>query len=197
MPSSTQQIWIVRHSDTEWSLDGRHTGRTDVPLTPAGEFKADQLAPQLAKENFALVLSTPLSRGLETARRAGFADRVQPDPNLLEWDYGKFEGLTSVQIAAMQPNWDLWRDGCPNGESIEAVAVRARSIVQRCLATQGNVLLFSHGHFSRMIAAVWLELPPTRGRSFGLKAGSISMLGFEHANRVIWQWNRVNTFEGH
>ncbi|MDA0214842.1 MAG: histidine phosphatase family protein [Planctomycetota bacterium] len=197
MPSSTQQIWIVRHSDTEWSLDGRHTGRTDVPLTPAGELKADQLAPQLAKENFALVLSTPLSRGLETARRAGFADRVQPDPNLLEWDYGKFEGLTSVQIAAMQPNWDLWRDGCPNGESIEAVAVRARAIVQRCLATQGNVLLFSHGHFSRMIAAVWLELPPTRGRSFGLKAGSISMLGFEHANRVIWQWNRVNTFEGH
>ncbi len=205
MPSNAQQIWIVRHSDTEWSLNGRHTGRTDVPLTAGGELKADELAPRLAKEKFALVLSSPVSRGMDTARRAGFADRVQPDPNLLEWDYGKYEGLTSAQIAAMHfsgdhdvnLDWDLWRDGCPGGESIEAVASRARTIVQRCLATNGNVLLFSHGHFSRMIAAVWLELPPARGRSFGLKAGSISMLGFEHANRVIWQWDRVDTFEGH
>ena len=205
MSSTAQQSWMVRHSDTEWSLYGRHTGRTDVPLTTGGQLKADQLAPRLAKENFALVLSSPLGRGMETARRAGFADRVQPDPDLLEWDYGKYEGQTSAQIAAMHfcgehdasLDWDLWRDGCPDGESIDQVAARARMVVKRCLTTNGNVLLFSHGHFSRMIAAMWLELPPSRGRSFGLKAGSISVLGFEHANRVIWQWDRVDVFEGH
>lgn len=205
MPSNAQQIWIVRHSDTEWSLCGRHTGRTDVPLTAAGELKADQLSPRLAKETFDLVLSSPLSRGMETARRAGFGDRVQSDSDLLEWDYGKYEGSTSAQIAAMHSEgelglnlgWDLWRDGCPGGESIDQVAARARSVLGRCLATSGNVLLFSHGHFSRMLATMWLELPPSRGRSFGLKAGSISVLGFEHANRVIWQWDRVDTFEGH
>jgi len=197
MPSHEKQIWIVRHSDTQWSLSGRHTGRTDVPLTEAGATKADQLAPQLAGVKFDLVLSSPLSRGMETARRAGFADRAQPDPDLLEWDYGKYEGQTSMQINAMHPNWDLWRDGCPGGESIDRVAQRARLVIDRCLAGTGNALLFSHGHFSRMIAAMWLELPAARGRSFGLKAGSISVLGFEHENRVIWQWDRVDSFEGH
>lgn len=197
MPAHEKQIWIVRHSDTEWSISGRHTGRTDVPLTAAGAAKADQLAPRLAGTKFDLVLSSPLGRGMDTARRAGFVDRVQPDPNLLEWDYGKYEGLTSVQINALHPKWDLWRDGCPGGESIDRVAQRARSVIDRCLAAPGNALLFSHGHFSRMIATMWLELPAARGRSFGLKAGSISILGFEHENRVIWQWNRVDSFEGH
>ncbi len=192
-----QQIWIVRHSDTEWSLNGRHTGRTDVPLTKEGEAKADQLVESLSKTPFAAVLSSPLSRGLETARRAGFGDRVEADADLLEWDYGDFEGSTSAQIHAKHPSWDLWRDGCPSGESIDQVAARAQLVIRRCLATRGNVLLFSHGHFSRMIAAMWLELPATRGRSFGLKAGSISVLGFEHSNRVLWQWDRVDTFEGH
>lgn len=197
MPQRAKQLWIVRHSDTQWSLEGRHTGRTDIALTPEGAAKADALAACLAKVTFETVLSSPLSRGLETARRCGFAERVVADDRLLEWDYGDYEGCTSQQIHAQRPGWDLWRDGCPNGESIDAVATRAASVIKTVDSVSGNVLIFSHGHFSRMIAALWLQLPPSRGRSFGLKAGSISVLGYEHDWPVIWQWDKVDRFEGH
>lgn len=197
MPSNAHQIWLVRHAQTEWSLSGRHTGRTDIALTPDGVAAARALAPQLAAERFALVLSSPRSRALETARGSGFAASVEVDERLQEWDYGQYEGLTSAQIAAQRGGWDLWLDGCPGGEAIDQVAARARAVLARCTATTGNALLFSHGHFSRMLAAVWLELPPSRGRSFGLKAGSISVLGFEHGNRVLWQWDRVDSLAGH
>lgn len=197
MPSRAKQIWLVRHAETEWSVNGRHTGRSDIALTAAGVARANELGPALAAERFDLVLSSPRSRALETARHAGFGATVEVEEGLAEWDYGDYEGLTSAEIAARSPGWDLWRVGCPGGESIDAVAARAERVIKRCLATPGNVLLFSHGHFTRMLAAVWLELVPTRGRSFGLKAGSISVLGFEHENRVIWQWDRVDAFEGH
>jgi len=197
MPSRAKQIWLVRHAETEWSASGRHTGRSDIPLTASGIAKANELAPALAAERYSLVLSSPRSRALETARHAGFGTTVAVDEALAEWDYGDYEGLTSAEIAARSPGWDLWRTGCPGGESIAAVAARAEHVIQRCLASPGNALIFSHGHFTRMIAALWIELPPSRGRSFGLKAGSISVLGFEHSNRVIWQWDRVDAFEGH
>jgi probable phosphoglycerate mutase len=197
MPSGAKQIWLVRHAETEWSASGRHTGRSDIPLTPTGIARAKDLAPALAVEQFDLVLSSPRSRALETARCAGFGATVAVEEALAEWDYGDYEGLTSSEIAARCPGWDLWRAGCPNGEGVDAVAARAKRVIDRCLASPRNALLFSHGHYTRMIAAVWLELAPTRGRSFGLKAGSISVLGFEHENRVIWQWDRVNAFEGH
>ncbi|MSQ90281.1 MAG: histidine phosphatase family protein [Phycisphaerales bacterium] len=197
MPQRAQQIWLVRHAETAWSRDGRHTGRTDIELTPEGAAKADALRARLAGESFALVLASPLKRAMETARRCGFGNVVKPDDNLLEWNYGDYEGFTSAQIAQSHPGWDLWSDGCPGGESITAVAARAQAITAKCLATAGNVLLFSHGHMGRMLLVSWLQLPPARGRSFGMKAGSISVFGWEHSNRVVWQWDSVDVLEGH
>ncbi len=197
MAPESKQIWIVRHAETQWSATGRHTGRTDVPLTTAGEEAADRLAPLLGEAAFGLVLSSPLGRGMETARRSGFGSEVHADEDLVEWDYGQYEGRRTEEIHAERPGWDLWRDGCPGGESIDSVARRAMRVLARCTSTNGHALLFSHGHFSRMLAAVWLQLPPTRGRSFALKAGSISILSLEHGNPVILAWDRVATFEGH
>jgi broad specificity phosphatase PhoE len=197
MSQPAKQVWLVRHADTEWSRSGRHTGITDLPLLAEGEQKARDLAPRLAHAEFSLVLSSPRTRALETARLAGFGSHVEIDSNLAEFDYGQFEGLTSDQIHARWPGWDLWRDGCPGGESPEHVAARCARLVQRCIDAPGHALLFGHGHIFHAFAAAWLELPASRGRSFGLKAGSISVLGFEHGNRVLWQWDRVERFEGH
>ncbi len=197
MPARSQQVWLVRHAETAWSRDGRHTGRSDIPLTPRGESMADGLAERIGRESFALVLSSPLARATETARRAGVGEQMQTDANLLEWDYGSYEGLTSAQICEANPQWDLWSDGCPQGERLADVAARAHAVIVRCLAAQGNVLLFSHGHMSRMLAALWLQLPASRGRSFASKAGSVNILGSEHGNRVLWQWDSVESMEGH
>lgn len=197
MPKRAKQVWLVRHADTEWSLSGKHTGRTDLPLVTEGEEKARDLAPRLAQEEFSLVLSSPLSRAIETARLSGFGNRLTIDHDLVEYDYGRYEGLTSAQIQEIHPGWDLWSHGCPGGESPEQIAARCERVVQRCIAEPGNVLIFGHGHLFHAFAATWLELPASRGRSFGLKAGSVSVLGFEHGNRVLWQWNRVDRFEGH
>lgn len=197
MHQGAKQLWLVRHADTEWSRSGRHTGTTDLPLLPEGEQKARELGPRLSRTEFSLVLSSPRQRALQTARLAGFDSGVEVDSNLAEFDYGHFEGLTSDQIHERCPGWDLWRDGCPGGETPEQVADRCARLVQRCLNAPGNALLFGHGHIFHAFAAAWLELPASRGRSFGLKAGSISVLGFEHGNRVLWQWDRVERFEGH
>lgn len=190
-------VWLVRHADTAWSLSGRHTSRTDLPLVPQGEARARALAPVLAREEFQLVLTSPLQRARRTAELTGFGARAQVEPNLREWDYGDYEGLTTEQIHALRPGWQLWSAPCPNGESMDEVADRCRDVVARVESVPGNVLLFAHGHVFRMLAAMWLDLPEARGRSFGLKAGSISVLGYEHGNRVIWQWDRVDAFEGH
>lgn len=197
MPQRAKMVWLVRHADTEWSQSGRHTSRTDLPLVPHGEQRARALAATLGREQFELVLTSPLQRAQRTAQLAGFANRALIEPNLREWDYGQFEGLTTVQIHEQSPGWDLWTTPCPGGESIDEVAERCRAVVQRVESVAGNALLFAHGHVFRMLAAMWLELPEARGRAFALKAASISVLGYEHGNRVIWQWDRVDAFEGH
>lgn len=197
MPNRSKMIWLVRHADTEWSLSGRHTSRTDLPLVPRGEDRARALAPTLARENFELVLTSPLQRARQTASLTGFGERAVVDENLREWNYGDYEGLTTDQVHARDPSWDLWTSLCPNGESIDEVAERCRAVVRRLESVPGNVLVFAHGHVFRMLAAMWLDLPEARGRSFALKAASISVLGYEHGNRVVWQWDRVDAFEGH
>ena len=181
-----RQVWIIRHAQTEWSLNGRHTGRSDVPLTPAGIAAAEALRPWMAQTRFERVYSSPMSRAMETARLCGLESQVQPEPRLVEWDYGDYEGLTTPQIRERVPGWDLWRDGCAGGETLEQAGARARSALAAIRDIPGTVALFSHGHFSRLLIASWLGLPDSRGRSFAIRAGSVTVLGFEHSNPVIW-----------
>lgn len=180
------QIWLIRHAETAWSLSGQHTGRTDIPLTPKGEKAAAELKPWLAKIPFDIVLSSPLSRAMSTAKLSGLENQVQPEPLLLEWDYGAYEGLKNDEIQKLQPGWDIWRNGCPGGETLEQVHQRAVKLLAKCEDLKGNIALFSHGHFSRSIIATWLGLPAVRGGSFAIRAGSVTVLGWEHSNKVIW-----------
>lgn len=181
-----RQVWIIRHAQTEWSVNGRHTGRSDIPLTAAGIAAAEALKPWMRSMHFERVLSSPLSRAIDTARLCGLESQVQPEPLLMEWNYGDYEGVTTHAIRERVPNWDLWRDGCPGGESLDQVGARAGALLSKIEPIQGNVALFSHGHFSRLIISRWLRLPDARGRSFAIRAGSVTVLGFEHENPVIW-----------
>ena len=181
-----RQVWLIRHAQTEWSVNGRHTGRTDIPLTPTGIAAAEALRPWVRTVEFERVYSSPLSRAIDTARLCGLESRVQPEPLLMEWDYGQYEGVTTREIQQRVPHWDLWRDGCPGGETLSQVSNRAHRLLARIAEVPGNVALFSHGHFSRLIIAAWLQLPASRGRSFAIRAGSVTVLGFEHGNPVIW-----------
>jgi broad specificity phosphatase PhoE len=182
-------LWLIRHGETEWSLSGAHTGLTDIPLTPAGEEKARIIREKLAGVKFALVLTSPLLRARRTAELAGFGDQAQVDPNLVEWDYGDYEGRTSADIRKERPGWFLFRDGVPNGETLEHVAARARKVIERALAANGDVAIFAHGHILRILAACWLELSPEYGKSFVLGTAGIGRLGFEHGARAIDRWN--------
>ena len=180
-------LWLIRHGETEWSLSGAHTGSTDVPLTEAGRRHAADLGAYLARHSFSLVLSSPLSRALETARIAGYQPQV--DPDLCEWDYGAYEGRKTAEIRQERPGWSLWRDGVPGGESVEGVAVRARRVIAKAEQSDGDVVLFAHGHFLRILTSCWLELPPADARLFALGTASISTLGYERETRVIFRWN--------
>lgn len=185
-------LWLVRHAETAWSRIGRHTSRTDLPLTPEGERLAKELAPIIRGRTFARVWSSPRRRATRTCELFGLASSMTIDPDLAEWDYGDFEGRTSAEIQREHPGWDLWRNGCPRGETLEQVSARAQRVVARAaavLSEGGEVAIFSHGHFLRALASAWLELPASRGRSFALHADSISILGHEHGNRVIWSWD--------
>ena len=182
-------LWLIRHGETEWSRSGAHTGSTDLALTEVGVAAAKSIGARLCGHVFAQVLSSPLTRAAETCRLAGYADSAVIDPNLREWDYGDYEGLTTPAIRRDRPAWSLWRDGVPNGESIDEVAVRARSIIERALAAGGDVALFGHGHILRILAATWLGLPPQGGALFALATASISRLGYEREERVISRWN--------
>ncbi len=185
------QMWMVRHGPTEWSESGRHTGRTDVPLTAAGRFAASALAPALAGHHFDLVLASPASRALDTARLAGF-DACVVAPDLSEWDYGDLEGLTTAEIRARGTewaDWTVWRGPVPNGETVEDVAQRAERVIARIDAVQGDVLVVGHGHQLRVLAAVALELGPRAGAALALDPARISVVGHEHESRVLRTWN--------
>lgn len=196
-----RQLWLVRHAETEWSRAGRHTGRTDLPLTADGERMARDIATLLEGRRFAAVWSSPLLRARRTCELVGLGEPVI-DEDLLEWNYGEYEGLTSAEIERRRPGWNLWRHGCPGGETLAQVNDRAQRVVARVLrefdaATHAHdasadgvsLAIVSHGHFLRTLVAAWLELPPSRARSFGLHADSVSILGFEHGDRVVWSWD--------
>jgi probable phosphoglycerate mutase len=183
-----RELWLIRHGETEWSRSGAHTGRTDIPLTEAGRQKAAALGQYLQARPFALVLVSPLLRARETSRLAGY-ENARIDPDLSEWDYGDFEGLTTPQIQAERPQWSLWTAGVPNGETDAQVAARADTVIARALLVEGDVALFAHGHILRVLAARWLGLPPEGGRLFALGTATISTLGYERETRVITRWN--------
>ena len=184
---AAERIFTVRHGETEWSLSGRHTSRTDLPLTDGGRRRAAGLASAL-RGPFALVLCSPLLRARETAEIAGFAD-PEIDDDLHEWDYGEYEGLTTPEIREQNPDWILWRDGCPGGESPDQVAARADRAIARLADAGGDALAFAHGHILRVLAARWISLDASGGARFALSAGAISVLGYERETRVIQQWN--------
>jgi broad specificity phosphatase PhoE len=190
MAAPKHKVWLFRHGETEWSKSGQHTGRTDLPLNDEGRERAEALGRHLAGRPFALVLSSPLSRALDTCRLAGYGDQVQLTDDLLEWDYGAYEGRRTVDIRKERPGWLLWKDGVPGGETAEQVGARARRVIERADAADGDVALFSHGHILRVLSACWLGLPPVSGQLFALGTAAQSVLGYEHDYRVIDVWNQ-------
>src|SRR5580700_10270074 len=184
-------VYLARHGETAWSLSGQHTGRTDLPLTDRGERNARALGERLRGLTFSKVFTSPLLRATRTCELAGFGRAAEIDPDLVEWDYGQYEGRRTVEIHAERPDWQLFRDGCPGGESPEQVASRADRIIQRVRSMQEDVLLFSSGHFLRMLAARWLGLEPAAGRFFLLGTASLSAVGYENTlnDSVIRFWD--------
>lgn len=191
MPSNgaRSDIWLIRHGQTEWSLSGAHTGRTDIPLTPDGELQAAKIGEYLAGRSFALVLTSPLQRARKTCDLAGYGGSAQIDPDLCEWNYGDYEGLTSTQIQVRVPGWTIWTGGVPKGETIEQVAARATRVIGRAVQAGGDVALFAHGHVLRILATCWLGIAPTDGKYLALDTASVSVLGYEHETHVISHWN--------
>jgi broad specificity phosphatase PhoE len=182
-------IVLVRHGETEWSLSGQHTSRTDLPLLPEGRERAVAVGSELAGRSFALVLTSPLLRARETCELAGFGDVAEVFDDLREWDYGEYEGLTTPQIHASDPDWVLWRDGCPEGESPDEVGARADCVLERLRSADGDALAFAHGHILRVVTARWIGLPAAGGSRFVLAAGGIGELGFERETEVVSRWN--------
>ncbi|EQD24569.1 MAG: hypothetical protein D084_Lepto4C00410G0004 [Leptospirillum sp. Group IV 'UBA BS'] len=183
-------VFLVRHGATEWSVSGRHTGRTDLPLTPQGEAEARHLAPLLHSLAPRIVLSSPLSRARRTAELAGFGECLRLDPDLAEWDYGLYEGRTTLEICRDSPGWDLFRDGAPRGESLEDVARRVRRVLGRLEENGEDALLFAHGHLLRVLVANWLRLPSDSARHFAIETCSLTILGNEHSWPALLALNR-------
>jgi broad specificity phosphatase PhoE len=182
------ELWLVRHGTTEWTVSKKHTGTTDIPLTADGERRARELEPVLATHTFAAVFTSPRMRARRTAALAGFEDAVVDD-QLTEVDYGEYEGRTTAEIREERPDWFLWRDGSPGGESMDDAGRRADQVLERVSRVDGDVLLFGHGHFSRVLGARLLGLPASEGRLLILGPGSISVIGSEHGERAIKHWN--------
>jgi broad specificity phosphatase PhoE len=182
-------VVLVRHGETEWTLSGQHTGRTDVPLTERGRQQARLLEPLLSTANFALVLSSPLQRARETCELAGLGGRMEIEPDLMEWDYGEYEGITSKQIKRTAPNWMVFTDGCPGGETPEQVGARVDRLIHRIRPVAGRVALFAHGHLLRVFAARWIGFPPSAGQHFLLDTSTVGVLGYYQGVPAVKRWN--------
>jgi probable phosphoglycerate mutase len=190
MQEPAVELWLIRHGETEWSISGQHTSRTDIPLTDHGRQRAVEIHDYLRNHEFSLVLTSPRQRAQETCRIAGFGDVAQVDENLSEWDYGQYEGRTTAEIRKDQPGWSVWDGTPPGGESLDQVAARCQKIIDRSIASGGKVALFSHAHLLRILAATWIGLPPKAGSLLTLGTGSVSTLSFERETPVIQTWNR-------
>jgi probable phosphoglycerate mutase len=188
-PVRVRQVWLVRHGATDWSASGRHTGRTDVELTEEGREQARALGRRLAGRTFGAVLTSPLQRATETCRLAGFLDAARVEPDLREWDYGEYEGMTTTQIRERVAGWTIWSGPVPGGETIDEVAARAQHVVDEIAGVEGDVALFAHGHILRVLTACWLDVEPQAGRLLALDTASLCILGFEHETRVVRNWN--------
>jgi probable phosphoglycerate mutase len=188
-----QHVWLVRHGETAWAKAGRHTGRTDIALTTTGREQAAALGQRVAGHPFGLVLASPLSRALETARIAGYGDVAVADDDLMEWDYGALEGRTTADIRAEMPDWTIWRGPVPGGETADAVGRRADRVIARihAAAASGDVLVFAHGHLLRVLAARWIGLPAAGGGRFELATATLSIVGWERESRSIELWNEA------
>ncbi len=186
---SPGEMVLVRHGETEWTLSGQHTGRTDIPLTERGRKQARLLEPLLSTADFALVLSSPLQRARETCELAGLGPRMEIEPDLMEWDYGEYEGRTSKDIKRSAPNWMVFTDGCPGGETPEQVGARADRVINRIRSATGRVALFAHGHLLRVLAARWIGLPPSAGQHFLLDTSTVSVLGYYQDVPAMKRWN--------
>jgi broad specificity phosphatase PhoE len=193
---SMQRVFLVRHGETEWSLSGQHTGITDIPLTDNGRAVARLLAPVLEKVTFARVVTSPLQRARETCELTGLGQRAEIDCDLQEWNYGDYEGLTPKEIHAKAPEWMLFRDGCPGGESPEDVGVRVDRVIERVRSAERHVVLFAHGHVFRVFVARWIGLPPAAGRHFLLDTATLSVLGYYRGVPAIKRWNAPVAVEG-
>jgi broad specificity phosphatase PhoE len=191
MAEALPVVYLARHGETAWSLSGQHTGRTDLPLTERGEANARALGTRLSGLSFAKVFTSPLQRAVRTCELAGFGEKAEADPDLVEWDYGQYEGRRTVEILEERPDWYLFRDGCPGGETPDQVGARADRVIDRIRAVQGDVLVFSSAHILRVLAARWLGLEAAGGRYFVLSTATLSLLGYEHnlGEPVIRLWN--------
>ena len=194
MGEALHVVYLARHGETAWNLSGRHTGRTDLPLTERGQRNARALGERLRTLTFAEVLTSPLQRAMRTCELAGFGSAAEIDADLVEWDYGQYEGLSTVEIRAERPDWDMFRDGCPGGESPDQVGARADRVIERVRRSHGNLLLFSSGRLLRVLAARWLGLQAAGGRYLLLSNASLSALGYEDklAEPVIRVWNETS-----
>jgi len=182
-------LYVVRHGATEWSVSGQHTGRTNIPLLPEGEFQARATGKLLTDIDFSLVLCSPLERAQRTCELAGLREQAVLEDDLCEWDYGDYEGLTTTTIRETKPGWTIWNGTCPNGESIEQVSARADRVVARVRAQRGNAIVFAHGHFLRVLTARWCELNPIEGQRFVLDPATLSLLGWERDTPALLRWN--------
>ena len=194
MSSEMPRLFLARHGDTAWTDSRQRTGRTDLPLNERGEERARQIGERLQRFSFTRVFTSPLQRASKTCDLAGYGTAAERDSDLVEWDYGRFEGMLTRNILKQQPGWELFRDGCPEGESPQDVASRADRFIARVRAVEGDVLAFSSAHIIRMIAARWLGLPPAAGRFFYCRPASVGVLGYEHKKRdepIIGLWNHV------
>jgi probable phosphoglycerate mutase len=189
MASGEQRVFAVRHGETAWSLSGQHTGTTDIPLTDNGRRLADRLRPALSKETFALVLTSPLERARETCKLSGLGASAVVDSDLVEWNYGEYEGLTPKQIHERVPGWLIFRDGCPRGETPAEVGERVDRVIARARAAEGDVALFAHGHVLRVLAARWIGLPAGDGQRFQLDTGTLNVLAYYRGTPAVRIWN--------